>query len=241
MTDEPSKPPAFFAFWPDRWLGGTSGWSAEEKGCYISLLVHQFVHGSLPDCPRRLSRIAGCAPEAFEAIWADVLSDKFERGSEGLLNARMDEERTRSIRMVKARRANGRKGGRPKKTEQKPSTLALAPPNTKAPQTQTQTQTQHPSSTTLMLESMTSDPRVLRAAKRWQQYRKEASIKAWTATTWRKRLAEAEQDPALFERQVDFSISQGYQGLFTPSQKDTKGPDGITKGLQALKEWHDGA
>ncbi|NBQ50800.1 MAG: DUF1376 domain-containing protein [Marivivens sp.] len=93
------KNPAYFAFWADRWLGGTSGWSAEEKGCYISLLVHQFVHGALPDDMGRLARIAGCPTEqVFGKVWNDVLRNKFEAVEGGYANARMA-ARAREVRI----------------------------------------------------------------------------------------------------------------------------------------------
>lgn len=243
MSTNSEKPPAFFAFWPDRWLGGTSGWSAEEKGCYISLLVHQFVHGSLPDDMGRLARICGCpTKEAFEQIWDDVLRDKFDQGSDGLVNARMEEERTRSIAKSNACRANGRKGGRPRKSQQKPSALAPGDPSVKTPQTQTQTQNQHPSPSynggDLLLDTLTSNKQVLAAAEKWRHYRREARLDPWTATTWRKNFAWAEQSPQEFIDAVENSIKQGYRGLVQP--KAAKG-DTLSPALQALKRWHDDA
>jgi uncharacterized protein YdaU (DUF1376 family) len=231
----------YFAFWADRWLGGTSGWTAEEKGCYISLLVHQFVHGSIPAEVRRLARIAGCPTEqAFEAIWEAVLQDKFERVEGGYANPRMAEERQRSVEHLQQRSEAGRRSAARRRNPTSVATTVATSVATTDGTTQTQTQT-HTSNNRrgLLLESMTSNVRVLKAALRWQAYRQEAAIKAWTATTWRKRLAEAEQDPAAFEAAVDWSISQGYQGLFAPSKHDVRDDDGMPKALKVLKEWHD--
>ncbi|NBT51803.1 MAG: DUF1376 domain-containing protein [Marivivens sp.] len=108
------KNPAYFAFWADRWLGGTSGWSAEEKGCYISLLVHQFVHGALPDDMGRLARIAGCPTEqVFGKVWNDVLRNKFEAVEGGYANARMARAGARGPHRGPDRQRGGDRCGHP--------------------------------------------------------------------------------------------------------------------------------
>lgn len=231
-----SKNPMYFAFWADRWLGGTSGWTAEEKGCYISLLVHQFVHGILPDNMGRLARIAGCPTEqVFGEIWDDVLRHKFDKVEDGFANARMAEERARSAEHIRQRSEAGKRSAASRREAAAVATTVATTDGT----TQTQTQSSIERGT-LLLESLTSNMRVLRAAQRWQAYRAEANIKAWAATTWRRQLAEAEQDPAVFEAKVEFSIQQGYSGLFHPREKRSGSKAGsVPKALQVLKEWHD--
>ena len=252
MTD---KNPAYFAFWADRWLGGTSGWSAEEKGCYISLLVHQFVHGTLPDDMGRLARIAGCPTEqVFGKIWNDVLRNKFEAVEGGYANARMAEERDRATGFFLSQRRKGRLGGRPRKPGAKPggcpTAKAGAEPGAEPPgkptqtQTQTHTHTPEPKKRTrvreVRIEDLTDNLAVVAAATRWMRYRKEAKLKPWTLTTWRQQIAKAEEDPQGFVDSVQRSIEQGWQGLFA-AKRPKEQVDGLTKGQKALKEFFDDA
>ena len=250
------KNPAYFAFWADRWLGGTSGWSAEEKGCYISLLVHQFVHGALPDDMGRLARIAGCPTEqVFGKVWNDVLRNKFEAVEGGYANARMAEERGRATDFFLSQRRKGKLGGRPRKPGAKPGGSAVAKPAAKAgaepagkpTQTQTQTQTHTPEpkkrarAREVRIEDLTDNVAVIAAATQWMRYRKEAKLKPWTLTTWRQKIAKAEGDPRAFAESVQQSIEQGWQGLFEVRRSGKQDGPGLTQAQQALKDFFDDA
>lgn len=52
------KPPAF-QFYPDDFIAGTIGMSPSERGAYITLLCHQWLHGWKPDDRMRLQNIVG--------------------------------------------------------------------------------------------------------------------------------------------------------------------------------------
>lgn len=246
-----NKNPAYFAFWADRWLGGTSGWSAEEKGCYISLLVHQFVHGVIPSDMRRLARIAGCPTEqAFGMAWESVLRDKFEPVDGGYANPRMAEERERSVKHNRQRREAGRKSA-----AARTAVAAVVPTAVQttdgagAATTQTQTHTHNHTpepkkrarAREVCVEDLTSDPLVISAASEWMRYRREAKLRPWTLTTWRQKLAKAEQDPQAFRDSVRYSIEQGYQGLYAERKDRGRPGSGLTKGQEALKEFFDDA
>jgi len=75
------KPPAF-QFYPDDFIGGTVGMSAEEVGHYIRLLCFQWSHGKLSSDELTLERIAG-------GKISDTVRAKFPRGK----NRRLEQER----------------------------------------------------------------------------------------------------------------------------------------------------
>jgi len=239
--------PAFFAFWADRWLAATNGWTAEEKGIYFTLLIHQFTHGSVPNDTERLARIAGCSPEALERAWEAVIRHKFSETADGLLvNERMQNERRKAIRLIEQRREAGVKGGRPRKN-QKPSgnrevNRELKRSGGRAesnpdPDPELST-TRRKKRASFDPTTVTDDPTIIAAALAWQRYRAEAGYKAWGLTTWKRRIAEAEKDPRGFAEAIEHSISQGYQGVFPPKKQHDK-KNSLPKGLQTLKDWHD--
>jgi uncharacterized protein YdaU (DUF1376 family) len=74
-------------------LTSTIGWTAEERGHYLTLLMIQWDRGSLPpeqgDLERLSPGLARCWP---------MLASKFPRGDDGLLrNAKLEEHRDRCI------------------------------------------------------------------------------------------------------------------------------------------------
>lgn len=89
------------------WLKGTSGMKAEVKGVYITLLLHQWEHGFIPDDMEELILIC---PEIGK-VW-DKLNVKFPSIAPGQLqNQKCEEVRN----FWKKQRKNGELGGRPKK------------------------------------------------------------------------------------------------------------------------------
>ena len=214
--------------------------TACEKGVYISLLVHQFVNGCVPEGFDRMARIAGCDEDALRAAWEASVGEKFVLGPDGWINERMDEERSKSARLSASRSAAGRKGASSKWGKKGGTANGKARGGANSTQNQNQNQ---PSNTSkgVILDALCCHPKVLSAAKRWQEYRTEAKLKPWTAATWKRQLTKAEVNPDAFEEAVEFSISQGYQGLFAPRELHHKKrrPDGMTPALNALKEWHD--
>lgn len=232
--------PPFFAFWADRWLAATHGWTAEEKGIYFALLIHQFTSGSVPNDVDRMTRIAGCTPEAFQRAWEAVVRHKFQVQDDGTLaNSRMAEERAKAANLSRRRSENGRKGGaaRHKKNLAKAQAKVEPGHNNPDPDPELST-TRRKKRARFEPETVTDDPVLIAAALAWQRYRAEAGLKPWTPTTWRKRLTEAQDNPKLFAESVEHSISQGYQGVFPPNQSKPKG-SALPKGLQTLKDWHD--
>lgn len=90
-------------WFPQDFLGATSGWTFGERALYRSLLESQWIVGYLPSDETRLLRIAGMAsPEEialFEASWPTV-REKFEPIGRGrIANKRLEEHRVKSQRL----------------------------------------------------------------------------------------------------------------------------------------------
>lgn len=91
-------------------LMSTIGWSAAQRGHYLTLLMVQWDAGSLPADLDTLERISGGISEAW-----NLLEDKFPVGKDGLRrNMRLEEHRSTAVEIRKKRRQNGQKGGKPK-------------------------------------------------------------------------------------------------------------------------------
>lgn len=103
------KSPAF-SFYPDSFLGGTSRFSMEHRGIYITLLCDQWLNGGFSwVVAKRL-----CADSTDESIQY-VLKAKFKADETGrFFNARLEQERQKQEKRSTTARENGKKGGRPK-------------------------------------------------------------------------------------------------------------------------------
>lgn len=91
-------------------LMSTIGWTATQRGHYLTLLMVQWDAGSLPQDLDALERISDGISEAW-----NLLEDKFPVAKDGLRrNMRLEEHRTTAVEIRKKRRENGRRGGKPK-------------------------------------------------------------------------------------------------------------------------------
>ncbi len=103
------------------WIRGTRGMKAEVRGVYISLLIHQYDNGFLPDDLEELRLIE---PE-IDKVW-DKLKSKFQKQSDGkLLNIKLEEVR----KFFNKQKENGDKGGRPKNPNNNPNNNPEENPN----------------------------------------------------------------------------------------------------------------
>ena len=74
-------------------LTATLGWSAEERGHYLTLLMAQWAMGGLPSDPKALERIS----PGVGGCW-EMLGEKFPAGPDGKLrNGRLEEHRAKSL------------------------------------------------------------------------------------------------------------------------------------------------
>ena len=98
-----AKDPAFL-FYPGDWLGGTMGFTFEQKGCYLELLVYQFNNGSFSEAQAK-QVLSIC----FELAWP-LLQRKFTLDNGLYYNARLKEEIEKRKSFTESRRSNGLKG-----------------------------------------------------------------------------------------------------------------------------------
>ena len=97
---------AWFAFFGRDFLASTLGWSAEERGHYVTLLVAQWEQDGVPDEMHRLEIIS----PGIGACW-HLLEDKFPIGRGGRRrNRRLESERIKAIeRSEKARESSSKR------------------------------------------------------------------------------------------------------------------------------------
>jgi hypothetical protein len=80
---------SWFAFFGRDFLAATIGWTAEERGHYVTLLIAQWEQGGLPDDVKRLELISPGVGKAWK-----TLAPKFPKSTGGLRkNARLEHER----------------------------------------------------------------------------------------------------------------------------------------------------
>lgn len=103
------------------WIRGTRGMKAEVRGVYISLLIHQYDNGYIPNDIEELRLID---PE-IDKVW-DRLKAKFTLKNEGqLVNNKLEEVRN----FFNKQKANGLQGGRPPKPKLNPNNNPEMNPN----------------------------------------------------------------------------------------------------------------
>jgi uncharacterized protein YdaU (DUF1376 family) len=90
------KDPAFL-FYPNDYIGGTMGFTFEEKGAYMELLMMQFNRGHMTEHMIR---------HTVGYLW-DNISGKFIKDEKGLYyNTRLDEEKEKRMKFTESRRNN---------------------------------------------------------------------------------------------------------------------------------------
>lgn len=100
----------YFPLYYQRLLTSTTGWTDEQFGAYLRLLIYQYDKGSVPNDPKIIKKIA---PKAIKN-WK-VFESKFEKNSTGdLINPVMDDIRKKNVFKSVTNSENGSKGGRRK-------------------------------------------------------------------------------------------------------------------------------
>jgi uncharacterized protein YdaU (DUF1376 family) len=99
---------SFIPFFGRDFLTATMGWTAEERGHYIVLLITQWEQGSIPASPERVELMSPGVSRCWQTI-----EPKFPMGPDGLRrNARLEEHRARAMGLRRARSEAGAKGNR---------------------------------------------------------------------------------------------------------------------------------
>ena len=115
----PKRPPAF-QFYPDAWFGSIAVelMPPEVEGTYIRLLARQWMAVTLPADPEQLCRLTKLTPAQWKKAWP-LLEPHFPLIAGGAFRQNetlhaLHEERQE---FVAKQQENGKKGGRPKKTQ----------------------------------------------------------------------------------------------------------------------------
>lgn len=86
---------------------------ADGHGVYLLLLIYLWRKGSIPKDLEKIKRIT---KTDNEPLLMEILSDCFTKTAEGYTHERTLEEKAKAQKNRAIRAANGRKGGRPKKS-----------------------------------------------------------------------------------------------------------------------------
>jgi uncharacterized protein YdaU (DUF1376 family) len=133
-----NKDASFFPLFGRDFLAATMGWTAEERGHYIVLLITQWEQGGLPDDLKRLERASPGVSECWE-----TLEPKFPVCDDGeRRNLRLEEHRARVFAIRDRRREAGRAGNDARWGRKGVANESQMGSQNDRIQTQTQTQTQ---------------------------------------------------------------------------------------------------
>ena len=106
MTDDRMRVDVFMPLYVRDFIAATLGWSAEEKGHYLTLLMIQWDRNGLPPELDRLERLS----PGVGAVW-DILADKFPICEDGKRrNHRLESHRSKCLEL-KQRRSEAAKRG----------------------------------------------------------------------------------------------------------------------------------
>jgi uncharacterized protein YdaU (DUF1376 family) len=101
------KTDSYIPFFGRDFLAATMGWTAEERGHYVVLLVTQWEQGSIYADPSRLELVSPGVSKCWEVVGAKFpLCDDGQRR-----NRRMEEHRAKADELKAFRTAAGRAGG----------------------------------------------------------------------------------------------------------------------------------
>lgn len=115
-----TKPPAF-QFYASDWAHSVSSMTLEERGAHITLLAWSWEHGEVPNDMKRLSAILGVHLGATRRVCVEVLKRWRLNDAGQWVNPRLEKVRAEQAAFIERQRANGRLGGRPRKTQTEPT------------------------------------------------------------------------------------------------------------------------
>lgn len=111
-----SKPDTWMPLYIGDYLKDTTRLSTEQHGAYLLLIMDYWINGSLPDEDAALAYVTRLQPAAWKKN-RPVISSFFNIEAGRWHHKRIDEERAKAVKFVEKQKANGAKGGRPKKTQ----------------------------------------------------------------------------------------------------------------------------
>lgn len=112
----------FYKRYPGDYMGKTAHLSLIEHGAYNVLLDHVYSNESpLPAEPDACYRIARAFSKEERAAVDSVLAKFFVLSAIGYTNDRVQKEIAKASDQAEKNKANGKRGGRPKQTEEEPN------------------------------------------------------------------------------------------------------------------------
>ncbi|HEA68120.1 MAG TPA: DUF1376 domain-containing protein [Desulfobacterales bacterium] len=112
------KPPAFQMYAADFFMD-TIGWTNEEVGAYVRLLLYSWVNGPLPNDMKELANIAQSGAKKFANNWKK-LQTKFTPMSKGkYINLRLEETRDEQVAWREKSKVGGKRSARMREARKK--------------------------------------------------------------------------------------------------------------------------
>ncbi len=187
----------------------TQAWTVAEIGALIRLMNHQWANGSVPEDPSRLAMICRVSPEEWAEIWP-TLKPKFKRRNNGtMVNHRLavEQQRTKRRSLSAKNAAKTRWGNRSKINE--PDATAHAD-DMLSTSTSTSTSKNKREASPPLPDALNRE-----AWDDWLAYRRESKLKKWVPRTVKARTKMLARFTHAEQRTIiDYSIDNGYQGLF---------------------------
>ena len=111
-----SKPDTWMPLYIGDYLQDTTRLSTEQHGAYLLLIMDYWTNGPLPDDDAALAQVTRLQPAAWKKT-RPVIARFFSIEDGEWRHKRIDEEHARALKFVEKQKANGAKGGRPRKTK----------------------------------------------------------------------------------------------------------------------------
>ena len=196
----------YYRRFPGDYARDTGHLSLAEHGAYALLLdAYYSTERPLPVSNQKLHRICHANNAKERSIVDSVIAEFWTLTDEGFINARGEKELTGQRDRIRAAQNNGKKGGRPPKTQTKPTGLDNQNPDLTQPQSYPDPT---PDDLSLRSRSLMDDPPPKKEKTgvyspafetAWKAYPKRAGgnpkVKAWKA--WKARLAEGVSEQEL--------------------------------------------
>ncbi len=111
-----SKPDTWMPLYIGDYLQDTTRLTTEQHGAYLLLIMDYWTNGPLPDDDSSLAQVTRMQPAAWKKC-RPVMARFFTIVDGEWCHKRIDEEHSKAVKFVEKQKANGTKGGRPKKSE----------------------------------------------------------------------------------------------------------------------------
>lgn len=111
-----SKPDTWMPLYIADYLADTTRLTTEQHGAYLLLIMDYWRNGPLPDDDAALAQVTRLQPAAWKKL-RPAIARLFQIANGEWRHKRIDEELDKASQFIAKQKANGSKGGRPKKTQ----------------------------------------------------------------------------------------------------------------------------